>query len=280
MISKLFILLAFIPQFLDHCNSITPKDKLKVIAYGMITVLSNCNHTSKRQDSSSTIKCLKLKFSYPILTPDLQLVNFPDSQYIAYFQGYTVHKFPYSHIYTEDMINDRGEVTEDSVVLTRIKNRYLVYKDGESFDHAYDSVASREKTIVKVDSFLASVFRIHKELLLVKTDLFVQKNTLDDNDFSEKYIRPIKTNEHDPDTICLFFSPRYNHYKYSLPPKLDSIKQAKLTGITFFYNAKNGNKNDIESYSREVIVQLKETSIEEVEEVREIIEKVKNLNTP
>ncbi len=254
-------------------------DKLTFFVFGLITVLSSCNITSEESGFSNKTKCLKLKFSYPILTPDLLLVNFPDSQYIVYEQGYTVHKIPYTLTYLENEFDEEGEVLKDSIIAAHNKNRYLVYKEGESYGYKYDSVSSQEKTLVKVDSFLASAFRIHEELLSTKTDLLVQKTILADSNFYEKYYRTVKTNEQDPDTLYLFFSQYYNDYKFSLSPKLDSMKQAKLIGITFLYNAKNGNKDDINSYSREVTVQLKEASFEEVEEVRQIIEKVKSLKT-
>lgn len=155
---------------------------------------------------------------------------------------------------------------------------YWIYENHQKSGLFYDTLFPDKKGIkFDVDSFrIENTFSGFSENLIDKErDVLVSSEKIGDT-FVEKYVSKLKLDSSYPDTTILYYDERLNGIPFSFSEELDSLKKAKLFKIRGVFNRRANSKFKSELKPREMLVEIKNKSVESSNKILSILERFKS----
>ncbi|MEO6732314.1 MAG: hypothetical protein ABIN01_13940 [Ferruginibacter sp.] len=224
--------------------------------------------------SSSDLLEVKLVLSYPSVTQENKFFIARDSQYMIYYQDFTLYRFPYKKTFTSNTANPNGKVESK---ITNMENRFqcFLYKKGGKFGYAFDSLNITDAKRYKIDSFLMDRLSIDENMISNSSDSLISKNP---DKSEETYLRKKKINQWDADTIKLVYSHQFKNIDFSFSKIIDSVKGKKLIKVTLISKSNSKSEDYYFRQNREVIMELTSIPIVNPSIYSEIFKKYNKLD--
>jgi hypothetical protein len=238
-------------------------------------ILACC--TSRQVKVGSSSKTISLSFRWQFFSDDQRMVNIEDSLQITYVGDLVIYRINHPGEVRQVLTDTSGIITRDSITSERTKYSYFIYKEKDPYGVEYAPANPGYRQKFLVDSFLQSKLSITEAMFDNSNDSLVEVGRVDNNTtLFEKYIPKLKTDDSYPDSSYYYFSNELNEYEYSFSKRLDQLKGKKLYKILFIYNPVPKSHLPFDVPRRVFRFALRKTTVENPEEMTNIIERFKD----
>lgn len=196
---------------------------------GILLQLTGCHSPRSAETGDSPTTGIEVISHYPVMQKQNNGVNlYPldDTLKIIYQQGYELYCLSGTRVF------ETGEKVEGT-------ERYFLHQEQDAFGYLFTASEPGLRTILTIDSFM-NRYALGKMVAgpgQWDSLVFSDKDRGKDQ-FSETYIKRAGAPEGYFDSVQLVFDKKfYPKVRFSLSPKLDSMRTARLTSLRLIFKA-------------------------------------------